>query len=425
MAIIWVHGGIRKKEPADFQYKDEKFLHIISGKALEAYYAKRSEGVDLITFVPHSLYVGCMHEERKAMRKDLEEFYEFPLPSIGTIPHNDTKYSFNGNYQYVKFWIFLKLLEIYLEGRYGVFYCDISQGLNVYTHAFKEAFESLLLFDRLRNMGRDGIKVYMLYSDPIIHGVENPRLYDDVELKVKAWFDSPIGRPIEAFARKHLLETEIERVLENYYRTYRAIRYNAPGVVLTFGYDGKERIEEVTKKFLKTYTEKYDPGEFQKSKTEYNYPLPEEPEEKINIFLALALYYNMAVVFEEKEISQKREFTLEDLKRFFEVYQHYGLSVNKELLGRDIERLKDIESHKKLLVSSEWWLLGELINQSFSPRKAQELANDQSARRNFFAHSGMENNSVCVRKDEEGKLVFKYREEFYSIIDRFVYEEGA
>ncbi|MCS6998850.1 MAG: hypothetical protein NZL86_05595, partial [Aquificaceae bacterium] len=105
MAVIWVHGGIRKKEPADFQYKDEKFLHIISGKALEAYYAKRSEGVDLITFVPHSLYVGCMHEERKAMRKDLEEFYEFPLPSIGTIPHNDTKYSFNGNYQYVKFWI--------------------------------------------------------------------------------------------------------------------------------------------------------------------------------------------------------------------------------------------------------------------------------------------------------------------------------
>ncbi|MCS6876609.1 MAG: hypothetical protein NZM36_07120, partial [Aquificaceae bacterium] len=58
-------------------------------------------------------------------------------------------------------------------------------------------------------------------------------------------------------------------------------------------------------------------------------------------------------------------------------------------------------------------------------RSAEELANDPNARRNFFAHSGMENNLVHVRRDNDGKLVFKYREEFYGIIDRFMYEDGV
>ncbi|MCS7278330.1 MAG: hypothetical protein NZ531_05760, partial [Aquificaceae bacterium] len=89
-AVVWIHGGIRGKKKVKFLYKDKEIESILSGNVLKAYYGKGS--LDLITFVPHSLYVDHMHEEREAMKKDIKEFCEFPLPSIGTISHNDTKY---------------------------------------------------------------------------------------------------------------------------------------------------------------------------------------------------------------------------------------------------------------------------------------------------------------------------------------------
>lgn len=418
-AILWVHGGIGQKKKVNFEYNEKMLYSIISPTALKEYYSKTQEGIDLITFVPHSIYLNEGQLEKEIMKEEIKDFEEIPLPSIGRLRIGEKVYSFNGDYNYIKFWVFINLLRIYFQNKYEVFYCDISQGLNIYMDAFKEAFKNLVVFDKLRNMSEESIKVHILYSDPILYGVENPRIYDDVELRVKAFFDSPIGKPDEKFASIHLLDAEAERVLKNFYRTFRAVRYNAPGVVLTFGYDSHEKIAEVVKKLMEKYLHIYDPGQFQEYKTNYEYPLIERAEEKTAIFLALALYENMAKALKREGIpsDRKREFSIYDMSRFLKVYLHYGLRVSADMLERDIKKYASLEA------PADWVLIGYPINKNkFIPRKLEDLSRDPDAKRNFFAHSGVENNLVMVKKAENGQVVFKYREDAYSLIENFLYE---
>lgn len=112
----------------------------------------------------HTPYtIDNYQKEKTSNTKEIGRFVGILLPSIGHLKG----YSFKGNYQYVKFWVFLKLLESYFGENYKEYYCDISQGLNVYADAFKEAFRNLVVFDGLYNFGKKGIKVFLLYSDPI------------------------------------------------------------------------------------------------------------------------------------------------------------------------------------------------------------------------------------------------------------------
>ncbi len=418
--VFWVNGGISRKDVLNFLYRGEILLGILAGQVIEEYYSRKGDFTNLVVFTPHSLYVDeeTRRKERERLEKDVKNANEIYIPSLGKID----SYEFKGSYQYIRFWILLNLLKHYLEGNYRVFYCDITQGLNVYVDALKEAFRSLVVFYNLVNLGKKekNREFYMLYSDPIINrSTQEAQLYDDVELKVKVWFDTPITSPDKGFADKHNLEQDELRLLKNYYRAYRAIRYNAPGVVLTFGYDPPERIEETLRKLLNRYLELYNPGDIVQEKRLYEYPLPQDPDEKISIFLALALYWRISKMLSQAGVCENREFTVDDLNKFSQVYDTFGLLVNKDMLERDTKRFENLPA------DSEWRPLGRLVNStaSFTPRSKDKLKADPGARRNFFAHSGMENNIVCVRRREDGALVFKYREDFYDVLNQFIYED--
>lgn len=405
-----MHGGIANKRPVEFIYKGGKYLQILSAKVLEEYYGEGN--IHLYAFVPHSIYIRNYEQEKESQKRDIGQFKEIPLPSIGRLKG----YSFNGNYHYIKFWVFLNLIDLYFEEGFSEYYCDISQGLNVYVDAFKEAFRSFALFDKLYNFDKGNIKIHLLYSDPILEGVEEPNLYDDLQIDVKVWFDSPIKD--KEILNRNGLDVKAKRVLKNFYHTFKALKFNAPPVILTFGYDTKEEIIGVIKKLISDYKKDYYPGEFIQNMKTYEYRLPENPNEKISIFLALALYYNISCTLEKAGIEHERktkEFTLEDFKKFYDVYEHYGLTVNRDMLERDVDRLP-----KNINADGDWRLLGECLRQTFIPRKKDELRNDVNTKRNFFAHSGMENNCVCVRKDGD-RLLFKYREDLYDVIKDFLY----
>ncbi|MCS7307363.1 MAG: hypothetical protein NZ526_02290 [Aquificaceae bacterium] len=418
--IFWVHGGISGKKVVGFEYRGEELTQIILPKAIEEYLSKRGEQVDLITFVPHSIYTKDAQKELEEMEKEMKNVERISLPSIGKFAVvKNIAYIFNGSYGYVRFWVFINLLKRYLKNEYSIFYFDISQGLNIYMDAFKEAFRSLVVFDKLREFPEGKIKVYILYSDPILGGVENARIYDDIELKVKAFFDSPINRPDREFANRHSLDADIKRVLTNFYRTFRAIKYNAPGLVLTFGYDKADRIAGITEKLLEKYINQHNPGEFWEAKRVYEYNLPEKPEEKTSIFLALALYENMTKVLEGEGIppESKREFTTQELLKFLNVYKRYELRVNADMLEKDIKRYEEVRAPE------HWTLAGYVVNRNnFKPKQLEDLRRDPNAKRNFFAHSGLENNMVMVRRADDGQIVFKYTEESHSLIESFLYD---
>ncbi len=414
--IFWVYGGILGKRVVEFEYrgyKGDETIQIIPGKVLEEYY---KNSVRLYAFVPHSLYTTNWSEEYKQIQQDIKEVGLIPMPSLGNI----NGYYFGGTFEFIKFWMFLKLLRVYLSEGKGIYYCDISQGLNVYMDALREAFRNLVVFDRLMHFPTGSIEAKLLYSDPILRGVETPRIYDDVSIEVKVWFDTPIRqKPDESFAKKHCLDKSTERILKNYYRTYRAIKYNAPGVVITFGYDTPERIREELEKLLNKYIEEYDPGEFKEDVKNYEYAIPEAIGEKFAVFYSLALYYHISKILQALGIKPegKREFNIKDMKKFCRVYLSYGLSVNVDMLEMDMGRLGNVRA------GTDWEIYGRLINNNFRPIPTEELLRDDRAKRNFYAHSGLENNIVAVRRGDNGEILLKYRKEMRSVVEKFLYDE--
>jgi CRISPR-associated protein Csx1 len=416
--LFWISGGTAGKRTVRYVYSNEVLECELAGCAIKRHY---SGGLKLVAFLPHSLPANSKYREEE---KDLRELIDSQIdiiytPSIGNL-HG---YTFEGSYPYIKFWIFLNLLKYYLEGGYRTFYCDISQGLNVYADALKEAFRHLVVFDRLMHFREGSIESYMVYTDPIIGGeVERAKIYDDVPIRVNAWFDSPVKNTKDEHLLSHGLNREHIRLLKSFYRTYKALKYNTPPVILTFGYDPEEKVQRAISSLLDRYLKEYDPGYFDPEKKTYEYNLPEKPDEKIAIFLALSLYCDISRTLERAGIRperESREFTLEDLEKFFYIYEHYGLYVNRDLLNKDLNRFAGIRAQ------SQWNQLGHFVNQSFRPRKPEQLRNDSDVKRNFFAHSGMENNCVYVRKGEDGRLIFKYGEEFNSLINEFVYDEAS
>ncbi|WPM32653.1 hypothetical protein IAE16_02985 [Hydrogenobacter sp. T-2] len=69
------------------------------------------------------------------------------------------------------------------------------------------------------------------------------------------------------------------------------------------------------------------------------------------------------------------------------------------------------------------WTEQRLINNNFRETLTGDLLRDDRAKRNFYAHSGLENNIVAVRKGDNGEILLKYREEMRSVVEKFLYDD--
>lgn len=359
-------------------------------------------------FLPHSIY------EEKETYEQLEGFKVIFLPSIGS----SSGVFYRGSYEYIVLWMFLNMLELYMEHMETLkeMYVDIGMGLNVYVDALKEALRKIILFDNLMNLGKaKGRKFYILFSDPIMPDKDQPKRVHQKELELKAWFDSPIkGFKRETFRQLDLDNRCIE-ILKDYYHTYKSIRYNAPLAIYTFGYHTTEEITTTIKEVLNLFLEKYDPTRYEMEGDSIKYinmPEPETIKIATNTLLALALYYNISYVLNKNGVKKKEEVYLSELQQAFErVYEHYKLYVNCMLLNSDAERIS------KYNIDSKERYLGEAERPRFN--RNPDFLNT----RNFYAHSGFESNSVLVRKDQKGVLV-KYSDDVRSRIREVIAGES-
>ncbi len=306
---------------------------------------------------------------------------------------------------------------------------DISTGHNMYISSLLDALRSLVVKKKLEDIGRDEINFKALYAvtEPIVKNVRKDLyLIFLKEVDVKAFFDLPfkergneisnlckLERYIKKTApnvkckigykcRETSLNTSLSHILKNLVLAFNAIKYNTPlifsGNLIDLTAEVSELEEKIKEIILKFSAMK------RKNDTLYEAPRV-DVKGLLNLFFALSLYEGIKGL---ASVSPLR--TTKDLQTIFsKVYEKLGLGLNKRFLERDI---REIEFYLLGHKSGEWETYGEI------KRKLRRCSDEK---RNFFAHSGLEENIVEV-KIEDGEVLIRYKgdEEIKNKIKRWL-----
>lgn len=315
-------------------------------------------------------------------------------------------FNFNASYNLVLYIIFLKLIQYYLKyPSLKNIYVDISIGLNIYIDALKEAARSFKVFSDLMNFtDNKKISFYLLFSDPVIGSNPNDNSLYNIfiePIKTKVWFDSPIKK--DDLTKNELNSIGLNKnqiiYLKNFYYTFFSLYRNAPLLITTFGYETKNSIHEELKKIIHSELNQFDINDNTFKVGSY----PEISKFKLRqaIILSFALYYNISGELERVKINNSSQdlISLNEIKKFLEIYPRYNLNSNKELLERDLKNLDNLRSN---LRPDEITTLAELEKKKVNKKIN---INININKRNFFAHSGFEANITQIKKQNNDLLI--------------------
>jgi len=108
-----------------------------------------------------------------------------------------------------------------------------------------------------------------------------------------------------------------------------------------------------------------------------------------------------------KEKIEGKEATTENIREIFtEIYNEIGLKQNRVFMENDLYTIEDCKQY----MGSEWKILNEIFRECWRTNKEKQHATSEISERNFFAHSGLERNSVEARSDGE-KIFLRYRKD--------------
>ncbi len=385
-------------------YKERKFLvegqEIKKDLAMEAFgewFENNEKTFKRTYFLPESL--GSDVEEIQVFFPKAKSVI---IPSLSPI----NGYQTDATYEFVEFYMFINLLNDYLqlENSSKNFYCDISLGLNIYANALFEAFRRVYVFTQLMKFSEQETekdKFYMFYTDPIL-GNEDTTITKifTKQITVKAFFDIHIKREnFKEIEKNQILDKEdIDKFKDAYYM-FQSIKLNAPLVVLTFGYPTDKEIKDLIKKIVNNNLEKLK-QKIEKAKSDNTEKKRiYEPYDReyinfvYNILLSLALCYDVSKQLKNHDIKPEgqEKSKIEDIEKFLEIYDKYKLTANTIILERDIKSIKKGSLYENPLKRK-------------NPKSAKE--------RNFLAHSGFEYNITEYQNgfifySSEGKKIAK------------------
>jgi len=295
---------------------------------------------------------------------------------------------------------------------------DMSTGHNLYIPPLLEALRGIIIREKLSNALKSRIKFKQAISEPYRKGITQLKVFLS-EHDSKAFFDLP-----KADYRLHMYidgEAELKREISEKHRTtenklkdllnslkvaFNAIKFNTPLVLYTkqlMNFD--INVENLEEELIEIYKNLLIPKvEGNEVKT-----VALKEKELFNLFYSLALYKWISNEF--KDVSEGP--TIEELRNKLEkLYEELNLSLNKTFLDRD---LKEIESLEDSISSKEWKTIKEIKTiRSYLPKNLETQGTKEARwsnpKRNFFAHSGFEENLTMVIKDN-GRIRVKYKED--------------
>lgn len=329
----------------DFSYKECKDENWLASYHYKRCREREGKRVKLTYFISPEA-----EEEAKKLFKEIVELLSLEgegwekavLPSFG---YSEKKnYRYNIHYPYITLVILLRMLLDIYKSRENLeeVVADISQGWNLYVSGLVDAIRTASVFWNLLNYtdSRD-VRFKILFSDPVIGVREREKPFEIHEDEVKVWFDFPL-KPDKGTLEKVGLNTEEIRTLKNALRTYRAIKGNAPLVILTFGYDKKEKIDTACENYIQRLWNKYNPERSYMHDGIYDMPDPEEVNLIKSVLLSFALYRSMSSILERFGIPSEgtESAELDRIESSFigdedagGIYDKYGLSANLNFCG--------------------------------------------------------------------------------------------
>lgn len=355
----------------------------------------------------------------------------FVIHSLGTYGTFQSPISFDCHYQDILLEMLLNMIEKYLHfinadaSEPLEFIIDISSGLNIYVSALLEASRQFGVFLQLSGWhNKDAIpKISIAFSDPILPGQDISHAIHFDKLRVRSLFSSPItNKDISNFALSRKVfpdESErkekniLQKFLERFLIVLSAVKNNTPLAVYQFGFDNENDLLEILGNFI-AYTRKKLFGSYMKS--------PELDEDAyLKILLTLGFYYGISRMLKENGVNNFRDTGSEmndinDIKgAFYKIYEAFGLTLNKAILGNEIDRISQRANAFAEKPFNDWKELYVILNPD--KNKLDRSPNE----RNFFAHAGLEQNATQFRIDN-GRLLLKYKDEYCTVIKKWLQE---
>lgn len=364
-------------------------------------------------FLPHTLFES--REEIEGILVKDKNFTIKLIPSIVTQNEGIFKYfNFNASYGYIQYLFFLHLVDYYLKNpTLENLYVDISIGLNIYIDALKEAARSFKVFSDLLNFTKDKkVNLYLLFSDPAIPDRSSiKQIYTEI-INTKIWFASPLKQSEinETNLTSIGLNKEQINLLKAFYYTYYSLYRNAPLIITTFGYHKKDFILSELKKIIENELIQFDINET--TIRNGGYTIPSNIKLRQAAILSFALYKNIAEELEKSNISNLPSgmISLSKIENFSKIYDKYQLNANKELLERDISKLKE-KSYK--LITGKIVKIAELDG----VKEKKKIY-----KRNFYAHSGFEANITYVSKSNNNELKIGYDTDYRNRLKELIFQ---
>jgi len=306
----------------------------------------------------------------------------------------------------------------------------------VYNVATLEALRTLQVYCNLKEITKDESKApyFKIATCPPISTREASQYEYPIQIfpyNVKTFFDLPYKK--DDFKPSNLLEKDINikeelgKKYESYYGQYKdilattklafnAIRYNAPLAFL-------QLTEFVANEndLLKNLMEIYNYVENKKiinlnNNKIYVKRLGINRLELVNYLLTIALYSSLKKF--KEDIVKDKQTNFEIISEHFpKLYKSkkIGLGLNARMLERDLEEMNDLVecAKKKGIPLKEYVLLKDLFQKvySYKSEEAEGECKDKkksNIKRNFFAHSGLENTVTYIKINEEGKIELSY-----------------
>jgi len=440
MIYIYQIGRLDSRmQPLEFLIEDKALKFELSSVALKNYF---KNNVKLILIYPVSLpfnknlidsksnledsfksKINKILENKRAYFENPHEFFNLhPHTSYAddfALIHSLGEYEgdvFEGKFDDIVLEILVDLIERHLNDPMTELYVDISSGHNIYLSAMLEAVRHFSIFHKLSSWDNDNISIRIAFSDPIIGSSKQKfEIHREYELKYKTFFSSPLTKnDLENFAlsrkiagEKRELKRKIQNMLENFALCYSALKNNTPLFLYHYDFDRVEDIKNLVLEIIKKLKDELF--------TDWKSSPSLDKNEYLKILLSLSFYIGIIRVLSKHEIHAKHEAEIDEIKEKFEqIYRHFGLDLNREILGHEISNLKRKDKNDGTTLiekaTENWQSLSEFIKGEGDFQK-----------RNFIAHAGFER-TVTEIKIYDNKLHVRYKTDSLERIKRTLLE---